>query len=358
MAAYGSRDDIGDTSAKRARVTLSDVARRANVSRATASLVLRDSPLVAAQTRRRVEDAMRQLDYVAHRGAAGLRTQRSGAVGLIVTDVSNPFFAELTTGVEERLDAAGRVVLLGSSGDAPAKQERLLGTMREYNADGLLLCPAEGTEDGTIRLLRRQRPPVVLLVRYLPAIEADYVGVDNVIGAERGTAHLIAHGHRRIAFIGGPSHSSARRDRLHGYSVALRHHGLPIDNALTPTSAPTRDGGLAAIGAVLALDDPPTAALCYNDVVAFGVMLGARAAGRVVGRDLAVIGCDDIAEAALWSPPLTTLSISPRAIGTEAADLLLERIARPNEAPRHIILTPTLRVRASCGCHRQVEEAA
>ncbi len=344
--------------AERDRVTLNDVARRASVSRATASLVLRDSPLVAAETRRRVEDAMRQLDYVAHRGAAGLRTRRSGSVGLIVTDVSNPFFAELTTGVEERLDAAGRVVLLGSSGDAPAKQERLLGTMREYNADGLLLCPAEGSGNEMAELLRRRRPPVVLLVRYLPSVEGDYVGVDNIAAADLGTAHLVAHGHRRIAFIGGPTHSSARRDRLQGYTDALRRHGLAVDERLTPASAPTRDGGLATIRALLALDEPPTAALCYNDVVAFGVMLGARAAGHVVGRDLAVVGCDDIAEAALWSPSLSTLSISPRAIGAGAADLLLERIDRPDESPRQIILTPTLRVRASCGCHSQKEEAA
>lgn len=358
MVVRQSKDRAGGADAERDRATLSDVARRASVSRATASLVLRDSPLVAAETRRRVEDAMRQLDYVAHRGAAGLRTRRSGSVGLIVTDVSNPFFAELTTGVEERLDDAGRVVLLGSSGDAPAKQERLLGTMREYNADGLLLCPAEGAEDGTVRLLRRRRPPVVLLVRYLPAVEADYVGVDNVTGAELGTEHLIAHGHRRIAFIGGPAHSSARRDRLQGYADTLRRHGLPVAEVLTPVSAPTRDGGLAAIRALLAFDESPTAALCYNDVVAFGVMLGVQAAGQVVGRDLAVVGCDDIAEAALWSPPLTTLSISPRAIGAGAADLLLERIDRPDEAPRQIILTPALRVRASCGCHALKEEAA
>jgi LacI family transcriptional regulator len=151
--------------------------------------------------------------------------------------------------------------------------------------------------------------------------------------------------------------SSARRDRLQGYRNALARHGLAVDEALLPTSPPTRDGGHAAIRELLAHEDPPTAALCYNDVVAFGVMLGLQAGGRMPGQDFAVIGFDDIAEAALRHPPLSTLALDPCQIGAEAARLLLERIAHPDDPPRQVILPPTLVVRASCGHHDEQEQS-
>lgn len=333
------------------RVTLLDVARHAGVSRATASLVLRDSPLVAAVTRERVLASMQQLGYVYHRTAATLRTQRSYTVGLVITDITNPFFAELTLGVEERLDEANYVVVLANTSESLDKQSRILTAIHENNADGILFCPAEGTSREMIDRLFQRRPPVVLLVRYLFDIDADYVGTDNVLGAELAVEHLITHGHQRIAFIGGPTTSSARLDRLQGYRNALQRHNLSVDEALLPTSTTTRDGGHQAILSLLTLNDPPTAALCYNDVVAFGVMLGLQAHGHMPGQDFAVIGFDDIAEAALWHPPLTTISIGPRQIGGTAAQRLLERIACPDDPPRRVILPPSLVIRTSCGPH-------
>jgi LacI family transcriptional regulator len=334
------------------RVTLVDVAAHAHVSRATASLVLRGSPLVAESTRQRVLESMEQLGYVYHRAAASLRTQRSHTVGLVVPDITNPFFAELAVGIEARLEEANQVVMLANTSESLAKQDRLLEAMHESNADGVLFCPAQGTPRAVIDRLRYRRLPVVLLVRYLFDVDVDYAGADNVLGAELGVEHLIAHGHRRIAFIGGMAASSARRDRLQGYRNALARHGIAVDEALLPTSPPTRDGGHAALRALLAREDPPTAALCYNDVVAFGVMLGLQAGGRTPGQDFAVVGFDDIAEAALRHPPLTTLAVNPSRIGTEAARLLLERIAQPDAPPRRITLPPTLAVRASCGPHQ------
>jgi LacI family transcriptional regulator len=338
-------------------VTLVDVAEHAHVSRATASLVLRGSPLVAEETRQRVLTSMEQLGYVYHRAAASLRTQRSHTVGLVVPDITNPFFAELTVGSEACLDEANHVVMLANTSESLAKQDRLLAAMHENNADGVLFCPAQGTPRVVIDRLRRWRVPVVLLVRYLFDVAIDYAGTDNVLGAELGVEHLIAHSHRRIAFIGGVATSSARRDRLQGFRNALARHGLSVDEALLPSSPPTRDGGHAAIRELMAHEDPPTAALCYNDVVAFGVMLGLQAGGRTPGQGFAVVGFDDIAEAALWHPALTTISIDPRRIGAEAARLLLERIANPAAPLHRVILPPTLAVRASCGPHQDEEQS-
>jgi len=168
MAGHARQRDHGG------RVTLVDIAKHAKVSRATASLVLRDSPLVATETRRRVQDSMRELGYVYNRAAAGLRTQRSHTVGLVVTDITNPFYAELTVGVEEQLDAANHVVMLANTAESLDKQERLLTAVRENNADGVLFCPAEGTSRATIDALRDRHLPVVLLVRYLFDVDIDY----------------------------------------------------------------------------------------------------------------------------------------------------------------------------------------
>jgi LacI family transcriptional regulator len=324
-----------------------DVAKDAGVSRATASLVLRDSPLVADDTRDRVLASMRKLGYVYNRAAASLRTQRSQAVGLVVTDITNPFFAQMTIGSEAQLEQADHAVLLANTSDKLAKQDRLLEAMHEYGVDGILFCPAKGTSPDTIERLRRWHLPFVLVTRYLFEVEADYVGADNVLGAEMAVEHLLANGHRRIAMIGGPADSSARRERRRGYCNALERRGLNVDESLSIASPVTRDGGHRAILELLKPPDPPTAALCYNDVVAFGVMLGLQAAGRVPGEDFSVVGFDDIEEAALWRPALTTVSIAPRQIGVEAARLLLERIAGPDGSPRQTILPPKLVVRDS-----------
>jgi LacI family transcriptional regulator len=330
-------------------VTLLEVARDSGVSRATASLVLRGSDLVADETRERVLASMRRLGYVYHRGAASLRTQHSQTVGLIVPDVTNPFFAEMTVGIEARLDQAQHVALLGNTAETLDKQERLLAMMQEYRADGVLLCPVTDTSAEAIAHLRQRRLPFVLFARYVDGVDADYVGADNIRGAEVAIEHLVSLGHQRIAFVGGPANSSARRDRLQGYRNALTRHGLPLDPTLQLTSPTTRQGGHQAICALLKHPEPPTAVLCYNDVVAFGVLLGLQANGRTPGRDVAVVGFDDIAEAALWQPALTTIAVSPRQIGEEAARLLLERVSAPDSAARQVILRTKLIVRESCG---------
>jgi LacI family transcriptional regulator len=312
-------------------------------------LVLRDSPLVADDTRDRVLASMKKLGYVYNRAAATLRTQRSQAVGLVVTDITNPFFAQMTIGSEAQLGEAGHAVLLANTSDDPDKQDRLLEAMHEYGADGILLCPAKGSPPETIQRLRDWHLPFVLVTRYLREVEADYVGADNVLGAEMAVEHLLKLGHRRIAMVGGPADSSARQDRWRGYCNALERHGLDVDEALSITSSVTRNGGHRAILELLERPNPPTASLCYNDVVAFGVMLGLQAAGQATGEDFAVVGFDDIEEAALWRPSLTTVSITPRQIGVEAARLLIERIARPDSPSRQTILPPALVIRDSSG---------
>jgi len=292
---------------------------------------------------------MKKLGYVYNRTAASLRTQRSHAIGLAITDITNPFFAELAVSIETHSDKANYAILLTNTSEKLEKQDRFLEMMQEYHVDGLLLCPAQGTSPDTIDRLHRWKLPFVLIARYLQGKHVDYVGADNIAGAEMAVEHLISLGHQRIAFLGGPSDSSARKDRETGYRNVLQRHNLEVDPRLSHPSLVTREGGYAAIQTVLQQTDPPTAALCYNDVVALGAMLGLQAGGVQPGNDFSLVGFDNIADSVLWTPALTTVSIPPRLIGEAAVKLLLERISDPAGTPRNVSLSPTLVIRESSG---------
>ena len=292
---------------------------------------------------------MTRLGYVYHRGAASLRTQRTHAIGLIVTDITNPFFAEIIVAIENKLGNAGYVILLGNTSETVTKQQRLIATMQEYPADGVLLCPAtDGSPEFTSQI-KNSRIPIVLFARRLAGVESDYVGVDNISGAQAAVEHLLALGHRRIAFIGGAEEVSSRKERVAGYQDTLREHHCRVDAEWMLTSPPNREGGYQSTQHLLRLPAPPTAAVCFNDMVAMGAMQALSAAGKVPGQDFALIGFNDVAESTLCRPPLTTVATTPAKIGEIAAEMLLERISRSEQPYRSLILRPRLIIRESCG---------
>ncbi len=290
---------------------------------------------------------MEALGYVYNRAAANLRSQKSKTIGLVITDISNPFFAELAVSIESKLDEAKFTVMLSNTMDNLEKQHRLLQVMRGHQVDGILLCPAEGSSLETIEMLERWQLPYVLVARYIQGSQSDYAGSDNELGARLAVDHLVDQGHKRIAFLGGTTGSSARKDRLRGYQTALSRHGIAFEDSLSITSSVTRHGGFEAVMQLLSLDNPPSAAICYNDVVAFGAMLGLQSKSIIPGRDFAIVGFDNIADAALVSPALTTVSIQPREIGASAIDLLMARIETPDIQRRQIILPPEVIIRES-----------
>lgn len=336
------------------RLTLRDLAEHAAVSPATVSLVLRKSPLVAEATRKRVLDSVRTLGYVYNRGAASLRTQRTHTVGVAINEIVNPYFAELTAAVERAITRIGRTVFLSNSGEDPARQDQFIETMREYNADGLVICPAHGSDPAALRRLRDFGMPCVLISRNLPGSGLDYAGNDHRRGMFLATEHLISLGHRRIAMIGGTDRSWTGVERREGYHQALLAYGIEPDPGLFLPGPTTRNHGVDTIKSLLAgKRRPPTGAVCFNDVIAFGVMLGLRQLGREPGRDFAVVGYDDLEEAALWTPALTTIRVQSTAMGEAAAQLLLDRIADLAAPRREVVLPPELILRQSSGGKRK-----
>jgi LacI family transcriptional regulator len=326
------------------RITLNDIARACDVSRATVSLVLRGSLLVHSKTRHRVEAEMRRQGYVYNRTAANLRQRVSTAVALVINDLSNPFFAEFAAGVDEALGLKGYVTLLGSSNESPARQLQVLGSLMEHHPAGIILSPAEASDAVDIELTIGRHTPLVVFNRELAGsavtgFDYDFLGLDNRAGARAATMRLLALGHRRVAFYGGHAESSSCRERRLGYQDALRAAGIAVDSRWMIETAPTRIEASAHTDLLFAADPVPTAAVCYNDAVALGLMLGLIRLDRRPGTDFAVIGFDDISEAAVGTPPLTTICAAPRARGRQAAELLLQRAATPL-LPRRSVIVP------------------
>ncbi|WP_431282116.1 LacI family DNA-binding transcriptional regulator [Humitalea sp. 24SJ18S-53] len=329
-----------DTIPRRARIE--DVAREAGVARSTAALALRDSPRLRAETRAAVHAAATRLHYVYDRSAAQMRSGKSYTIGLLVCEITNPFYAELTAGVEAALDAAGYVTIMANTAESTVRQRRMLERFREQPVDGLIWMPAAGTPASLVDELDAWGVPHATLGRGFR--RGAHAGCDNRAGMVLATRHLVALGHRRIAFLGGSAKSSVSVGRLAGYGAAMAEAELAPQHLTCRTDI----GEASAIGAALPKDGP-TALVCFNDSVAFGAMLGLMRAGRRPGQDVAVTGFDDIRESAAWTPALTTVRTAPAEMGMAAARVLLARIADPAAPPCREILAPQLIIRESCG---------
>src|SRR6516162_5360534 len=334
--------------ASAARATIVDVARRAGVSKSTVSLVLGGSSLVAEATRERVTEAMAELGYIYHRGAATLRGAKSGVLGMVINDLSNPFYVELAIGIEQACQGAGFVPFLANSAEDPVRQQEVIRSMREHGAAGLVLAPAIDTSASDVKGLVVGLP-VVQVMRRLPGLKASLVAPENKEGARKATAHLIANGHRRIAFVGGMSSLLVRDERLSGYRAALEEAGVPPDASLIIETLPNYSGGGAAAAQLINIPRPATAALCFNDVVAIGLIRALTEAGVKVGRDFSAIGFDDIEEAKHTLPALTSVAVNGRNLGSRAAQLLMRQLASGDFTPETVLCPATLVVRDSSG---------
>ncbi|MBN6150227.1 LacI family DNA-binding transcriptional regulator [Xanthomonas sp. AmX2] len=327
------------------RVTVSDIAAACGVSRATVSLVLRNSPLVHADTRARVAAEIARQGYVYHRGAASLRGRASNAVALVVNDLSNPFFAEFAGGVDAALAEAGYVMLIGSTGESPERQQTVLASLIEHQPAAMILSPTENSDPSRLRQLLGALP--VLLFNRALGNDWPLLALDNRRGARLATEHLLAQGHRAIAFFGGHRTSSSCDERREGYRDALQAAGIAPDPAWLIECAPTRLEAARQAGALFARDPVPTALVCYNDVVALGLASGLAERGRYAGHDYALVGFDDIPEAAVATPPLSTVAVAPRERGMQAARLVLAAVRQQQPLPPLTIAPAQLCLRAS-----------
>lgn len=337
------------TKNEQGKVTLRDIANALGVSKATVSLAINGSSLVADKTRARVIEKIHELDYVYNRGAASLATGKTRTIGLAVHDITNPYFAEVCASIEAVLSLRGRMAFLCNSDESLERQKRFIVALAEHNADGLILCPAVGTTTDDLRPLLERCLPVVLIARDIEGAGVDFVGNDDKLALKLATEHLIGLGHRRIAMLGGGQPTSAGIGRRAGFLAALAEAGLEADPKLLIDCAISPEGGAEAVKTAMGHSTPPTAIACFTDLVALGALSGLCERGIRPGADVAVMGCDGIAEGARAYARLSTVNVQKAVIGQTAAEILVRRLDDPDLDLQRVITAPQLVVRGSCG---------
>lgn len=331
-------------------VSVKDVAAAAGVSVGTVSNVLNRPDKVAQATVERVQAAIEQLGFVRNDAARQLRAGRSRSIGLIVLDSANPFFAEVARGAEERAAREGMAVLLGNSDQSPERENAYLDLFREQRVSGVLLTPT-ALQGAAMRHFSESGIPLVLVDEELPGGASPSVAVDDIEGGMLAVGHLLERGRRRIAYVGGPLSTRQVADRLEGARRALSAvpdatlEVIELD-ALTVLCGREAGERIARRDA----DERPDAVFCANDLLAVGLLQGTAILGEVrVPEDLAIIGYDDIDFAQSAIVPLSSIRQPARAIGVAAVELLLEALASPRPAVRHVRFRPELVVRTSTG---------
>jgi LacI family transcriptional regulator len=334
----------------RGRVTLRDVAHEAGVSIKTVSRVVNGEREVNPATAVRVGEVLERLGYQPNELARSLRGQRSRTIGLIIADISNPFYSGCAKAVEEVVRDRGYTVILCASSEDAEVERAYVEMLTRRRVDGLLLVPAA---DGHEYLAAPQVAglPVVALDRPVEEPATDAVVVQNRLGTREATEHLIGHGHRRIAFVCDDERLYTARKRLQGYGEALQAAGIEDPHRARASDAASAE---EATRRLLGLPEPPTAFLAGNNLISVGVLRALDKAGLEVPRDAAFVGFDDFDLAAVLRPRLTVVRQPAYELGRRAAELLFERLeGRQPSAERERLVLPTeLVVRESCGCHR------
>ncbi len=330
--------------------TLKDVAEMAGVDVSTASRVLNGTGFrVREDTRQRVLAAARELGYQPNALARSLRVGRSNLFALLVPDITNPFFAELSKGAEDATSSYGYSLILCNTEDRADTEEEYIRALRERQIDGFLLATGH-VGDVAARRLIEDNCPVVLVNRRMRGLRACYVVADDTSGAKQAVTHLLELGHRRIAHIMGFPQADTAIRRRDAYLSTMAAHGLEeIARQLLVPGDFTLKSGLQAMERLLDLPEPPTALFASNDFMALGAMTAARERGLRIPQDIVIVGFNDIDLAKISCPTLTTVRTPIYEMGALAAQMLLKRVKGEDPSPAGIVLKTELVVRESSG---------
>jgi DNA-binding LacI/PurR family transcriptional regulator len=341
-------------------VSIKDIARAAEVSHSTVSRALSDSPLVSDETKARIQHLAHEMGYSPDAQARGLVMGRTRTIGIVVTTITDPFIAEIVQAVEETAHDHGYTVILSSSNAEPEREIAAVEMLRSKRVDGVIVT---SSRVGALYQahLDRLGVPVVLINSHSEQTGpyTSSVNVDNRHGACLATEHLIQLGHRRIAYVTGPADHSDDLARLSGYRQALSQAGIPIDPHLVVAGTGRAGGGERAWPMLQALVDPPTAAFCYNDMTAIGLLHAVRGTGLSVPDDLAIVGFDDIPFASYVYPPLTTVAQPKPEMGKLAMEMVLALLSDSGPSKQevtNVVVRGELIVRESSGAMRSPRE--
>jgi DNA-binding LacI/PurR family transcriptional regulator len=306
--------------------SIKDIARIAGVAHSTVSRALRNSPLVNRQTTEEIQRIAREAGYRTSAAARSLVTRRSDTIGVVVTNIADPFIAGVVSGIEETADQHGLSVFLANSNAEPEREVRVVRKFEERRVDGIIVT-ASRVGARYVPLLSHIQVPIVLLNNQHPSQFAHSVMIANVQASLEATRHLIALGHRRIAYLGDRTGYQSDAERYTGYRQALEEGGLPFEPHFLVHGDGRPEGAESAIAELLALPQPPTAVVCYNDLSALGAMRQIRNRGLRIPADISVVGFDDLYISQYLNPPLTTVRQPMRQMGRMAMETLLQIFA-------------------------------
>lgn len=329
--------------------SIKDVAELAGVSTATVSRVLSNKPHISLEARERVLSAVQQLDYSPNLVARSLRVQQANIIGLLVSDIRNPFFTEVSRSVEDAAYAEGMNVFLCNTEEDVEKEGTYLRLMRNANVAGVILSPTLRTAENLAGQLDPQWPMVVI-DRRVESASIDMVLLDNVDSAYRLTEHLLGDGHSRIASVMGVT-SATGRERREGYLRALRSHGIEPEPELSKYVDPRDEAGYKAACELLARPDRPDAIVTSNSLLTQGALRAIQDSGLALPDEIALAGFDDTTWTSLVRPGITVIAQPTYEVGQTAVELLMRRLEDPTRSAREVVLRGKLVVRGSCAHH-------
>lgn len=329
------------------RVRMIDVADSLGVSRATVSLVMRNSPLVSEKTRTAVLSEADRLGYIYNQAAANLRTQRNDLVGLVMPDVMNPFVGEVSLGVQEVLGEVGFFVMIANTVDRLDLQRQILQSLVGHRAAGVVSIPALTTTAEHFSGMRSSGLPTVMLLRRIANLDLPFVGTDEPAIGRLGADHLIGvHGCRRVAYFGGDPLASPRIGRMRAFRRAAVKAGVDWDKRWSEPVVATADAAYRRAAELLTTGPPPAGVLCHSDNVAYGMV---RALDDHGSPPCAVLGIDDLHQSAMWNPSISSIATDPVGLGRVCGRVLLREMGLPVTGSRKPPV-PEVHPRASCGC--------
>jgi DNA-binding LacI/PurR family transcriptional regulator len=334
---------------------MKDIARIARVSLGTVSHVLNNSANVRGPLRKRVLDAVQAAGYQPSQLARGLRRVKTNVIGMVIPDITNPFFPAVVRGAEDIAFSNGYRLVLCNTDNDHSKELVHLTELRTYLPAGLIVIPSNFSDlTAQAESYRRAGTGVVCVDRLPRNWSGDSVTANNEEGALNATRHLIQMGHTRLAMIVGPLHLTNAKDRLNGFKRAIREAKIHVGVEYIQETTFDRQGGYSKTLLLLRLIPRPTAIFAGNDMIALGTLRAIREAGLACPEDISVMGFDDLDLAEATHPPLSSVSQSGYQLGTTAAHILIERLHGDKSAAKHIVLPTTLSLRGSVAAAPQI----
>jgi LacI family transcriptional regulator len=328
---------------------MKDVAELAGVSASTVSHVLNGTRKVSEDTRERVRLAIEELGYEPNLLAKSLKVSRTFTIGLLISDIQNPFFTSVIRGAEDVALSRGYHLFLCNTDEDPNREDEYVRELSKKRVDGLIVASSASRRNHTLQL-RLEDVPFVFMDREVEGIEADTVSVDNRLGMRLIAEHLTQLGHERVGLVSGPLEKSSGHERYHGLRDALADLGLPLHDSLVRFGDFRVSGGREAAEELLRLPEPPTALVVSNNQMTLGALLAVRELGLRVPDEVSVVSFDDMEWAPLANPPLTALAQPTYEMGATAARMLLDKIEKKaTGSPSKLFMEPELMVRGSTG---------